>query len=323
MKSSMVSLLTLLAAFALLLAGTAAMGLLSPQSFGSDANGKNVTVSVDEVFRVALPENPSTGYSWDIKTTDGLVRLSDKYTPLDSSGLRVGVGGTHTWEFRGTKAGSETITGAYRQLWNDSGVAQETYALYVKVKPAGLLSRLLHVTLPVLSPDIMHNMLRPGSNISIMPTKGPEASPMATMVPIPRPSSTETMPIPPPPSVPRIPASPAPDSPPAPRTIDLSYGAVPAGASVSARVGDTIKLSLPENPSTGYSWQLTWSDGLEKVGDNYIQGGGPGVVGAGGTHVWTFAVKKAGAGTISGIYKRPWEASSQGEKRYVLDVNAV
>jgi Predicted secreted protein len=72
---------------------------------------------------------------------------------------------------------------------------------------------------------------------------------------------------------------------------------------------------------------MTASDGIDQVSDNYIPGnrGTPQrpLVGAGGTHEWVFKVTKPGLQTISGIYKRPWEESSIGEKPYKLNVNAA
>jgi inhibitor of cysteine peptidase len=96
---------------------------------------------------------------------------------------------------------------------------------------------------------------------------------------------------------------------------------------VVASVGETIVLSLPENPSTGYSWQMTASDGLEAVSDNYVQGNTGSafrpIVGAGGTHTWTYKVTKPGTQTITGIYKRPWEGTSEGEKTFRLTINVA
>ncbi len=60
---------------------------------------------------------------------------------------------------------------------------------------------------------------------------------------------------------------------------------------------------------------------------NFIQdnSGWPGrdVVGAGGMHEYVYKVTKPGTQTISGIYKRPWEGTSEGEKTFTLTVNAV
>ena len=103
----MVCLLLLLAASSLVLTGVAGMSLFGPSTFTADDNGKSVTVNTGETFWIKLPENPTTGYAWDLMLSDGLTRMSDKYEPADRSGLKVGVGGTHSYEIKAMKNGSQ------------------------------------------------------------------------------------------------------------------------------------------------------------------------------------------------------------------------
>lgn len=341
----------LIALSALVFAGLAAMGILPPRVYGADMNGKNVTVNNGEVFWLTLPENPGTGYTWDINTSDGLVKLSDKYVATDRSGLDVGVGGTHTWEIKATKLGNQTIAGIYKHQADNNGVGREFYTLNVNVNEGGLLDRLLHLSFPLLNkgaaellggqPDIIKNLIRPGDNKSIMPTRPPELSPSPAVPsgepPIPTtpaitgsqpPASASFMPVPTPIPDPVIgPPTPVPSSVPvdvpAPQVIIVDHKETPPEETVNARVGDTIRLSLSENPSTGYSWQLNPSAGLERVSDNYVQGGDGRIVGAAGTHLWNFKVTSTGPQKITCVYKRPWESKSDGEKSYVLNANVV
>ena len=136
----MVCLLLLLAASSLVFTGVAGMSLFGPQSFTADDNGKSVTVNNGETFWIKLPENPTTGYAWDLMLSDGLTKLSDKYEPADRSGLKVGVGGTHSYEIKAMKNGSQRVTGTYRQAGNQSSDGQETYSLNVNVVEGGPLS---------------------------------------------------------------------------------------------------------------------------------------------------------------------------------------
>jgi inhibitor of cysteine peptidase len=329
MKRSTVVLLALVAAIALLAAGAASMGILSPREFGAGERGGNVTVNVGEVFRVTLPENPSTGYTWDISTSDGLVRLSDKYTAGDRSGLNVGVGGSHTWEFKATKAGSQSIAGVYRRQWENASGVEEHYLLNVNVVEGGILSRIFHLPAALLGSGSPQESVQPGANEKIampgevggiMPLSKPMAfrfkySPagLSAAGPIPAPAPSFRF------GAPEGTASAAGGAR-TPQVISVAHGDAPATETVSAKAGDTIRLSLSENPSTGYSWQMSWSDGLEKVEDRYIQGGAGNIVGAPGTHEWTFKATKPGAQSVSGVYKRPWEGMSAGEKRYTLNV---
>ncbi len=322
MNKSTVGLLLLLSALPLLLAGIASMGLLSPMTFGADDNGKNVTVSTGETFWVKLPENPTTGYAWDLKLSDGLTKLSDTYEAADRSGMKVGVGGTHAYELKAMKNGTQLITGNYARQGNETAGAMETYSLIVNVEQGGFLSGLFRMpamldpgttdkTMSLPRTGLIKSLIRPDGNKSIMPTKPPvmdipelQNMPVGTPVPL----------------IPEIRGQRA------PQVQQLSYTDVPRTDEIGALVGDTIRLTLPENPSTGYSWQMTWSDGLEKVSDNYVQGNtgtaGHPLVGAPGTHEWVFKVMQPGAQKVTGVYKRPWESSSAGEKTFTLDVNA-
>jgi inhibitor of cysteine peptidase len=71
-------------------------------------------------------------------------------------------------------------------------------------------------------------------------------------------------------------------------------------------VGDELALVLPENPTTGFRWELV-SDGVPACrleGDEYRSPSG--LPGAGGTHQWRFRATQAGIGTIELRYRRPW-----------------
>jgi predicted secreted protein len=314
-------LLLLLAASSLVFTGVAGMSLFGPQSFTADDNGKTATVNTGETFWIKLPENPTTGYAWDLMLSDGLTKLSDKYEPPDRSGLKVGVGGTHSYEIKAMQNGSQRITGSYRQAGNQSSDGVETYSLNVNVVEGGPLSGILHMTLPIIDKRSVGLSEQPGSDVRMLIRPGDNKSIMPTSIPM---MSLQGFPI----------MRTGTSKPPLlavdnglPQDIELSYKDVPPADTVHAAVGDTIRLSLPENPSTGYSWQMTTSDGIEKIGDNYVQGnaGMPlrPIVGAGGTHEYVYKATKPGAQTISGIYKRPWEGKSEGEKTFTLSVNVI
>jgi inhibitor of cysteine peptidase len=88
--------------------------------------------------------------------------------------------------------------------------------------------------------------------------------------------------------------------------------------------GDTIRIELQENPTTGYSWNLSASSGLSLVDDEYVQdSAGEGVTGVGGVHVWTFAVIEDGVQDISAVYTRPWEDITGEEDAFELTVHVV
>jgi inhibitor of cysteine peptidase len=82
-------------------------------------------------------------------------------------------------------------------------------------------------------------------------------------------------------------------------------------------VGNTIKITLPSNPSTGFRWELAdVSDNtvLKWDGESqYILPENNGAVGASGQEIWTFQAMKRGTSTISLAYSRPWEGGTKNE----------
>lgn len=101
-----------------------------------------------------------------------------------------------------------------------------------------------------------------------------------------------------------------------------AYSEADNGKIITVNSGDTFTIKLNENPSTGYSWNLTLGDGLQLVSDQYIAKQVPsGIVGSGGYHIWTVKAATPGTYVISGTYKRPWEHVSGNEQTYMLTVN--
>jgi len=79
---------------------------------------------------------------------------------------------------------------------------------------------------------------------------------------------------------------------------------------IEVMMGHEFKIVLDSNPTTGFQWQL--SDPLDErivtlVGTEYDIPKTPGVVGAGGKHIWTFKTVGLGQTMITLKYFRPWE----------------
>lgn len=73
--------------------------------------------------------------------------------------------------------------------------------------------------------------------------------------------------------------------------------------------GQTLSLTLPSDPTTGYRWQV------KNAGQPVLRSLGPevysnpedaGLVGAAGQSVWRFATQQAGTGSLSLVYQQPW-----------------
>ena len=78
-----------------------------------EMNESTVVVKLNSSFALELAENPSTGYAWNLTTTDGLRVVADEFVPPGTS--VVGAAGTHRWEIEAVAVGLQAIEGAYRR----------------------------------------------------------------------------------------------------------------------------------------------------------------------------------------------------------------
>ena len=93
---------------------------------------------------------------------------------------------------------------------------------------------------------------------------------------------------------------------------------------VTVHQGTSITVRLQENPTTGFTWNLTTSPGLKVVSDSYIPSDTTGkLVGSGGTHVWEISAQSVGGQMIQAVYKRPWEQATGNETAFLLTVVVV
>jgi inhibitor of cysteine peptidase len=96
-----------------------------------------------------------------------------------------------------------------------------------------------------------------------------------------------------------------------------------SGKTVPLGLQQTLSIRLPENPTTGYSWNASVSTGLVIVDTAYTaEPAATGIVGAGGTRNWTVRAVQAGAQQFSAVYIRPWEPNlSAGEFNLTIEVS--
>lgn len=77
--------------------------------------------------------------------------------------------------------------------------------------------------------------------------------------------------------------------------------------------GQTLILSLPSNPTTGYRWVVTddAAPQLESLGPEvYSNPKVETLIGADGQSTWRFKAATEGDATLRLAYKRPWESDS-------------
>jgi inhibitor of cysteine peptidase len=82
---------------------------------------------------------------------------------------------------------------------------------------------------------------------------------------------------------------------------------------------DIITIRLPENPTTGYQWEITRSDGLRLLDDSYIYPDPSGrMTGTSGWRRMTLTPEGSGRESFTAVHKRSWESESGNEKHFTL-----
>ena len=116
-------------------------------------------------------------------------------------------------------------------------------------------------------------------------------------------------------------AAPVAGAPPAVRTVTQHQN----GQSLSLARGDTLRVELEANGTTGYGWEVAeLPRNLRHASDRYEasapQASGPPIVGQGGTQHFTFTAKAAGRGTLRLAYRQPWDRKARPSRSFRLSV---
>ena len=103
--------------------------------------------------------------------------------------------------------------------------------------------------------------------------------------------------------------------------LDASHN----GQEIEVAVGDLLVITLESNPTTGFGWQLSEpidEDLLALIESRYepSENVEQGMVGAGGTEVWTFKALTTGVTRISMEYSRPWEGGEKAVQTFEVTV---
>jgi inhibitor of cysteine peptidase len=90
---------------------------------------------------------------------------------------------------------------------------------------------------------------------------------------------------------------------------------------VELRVGEGVRLTLPENATTGYRWAIDRLDRdvVDMAGSDSRYGGG---IGAAGNVTFDFTARKAGSSEIALKYWRHFEGDGSIVKRFSFRLNA-
>ena len=94
------------------------------------------------------------------------------------------------------------------------------------------------------------------------------------------------------------------------------------GQKHDVQLGDDILIRLPENPTTGFRWQLLTSGdgGLQAVDDSFEPSGASPPPGSAGHRVFRFTASHRGTVLLSLVYKRAWEPGDNQKREIFLNI---
>jgi inhibitor of cysteine peptidase len=92
---------------------------------------------------------------------------------------------------------------------------------------------------------------------------------------------------------------------------------------VQLNVGDTLKVQLEGNPTTGFSWATETLEAtvLRQEGEPQYEAESS-QLGSGGTYTFTYTVVGKGESSLRLVYRRSWETGVAPEKTYEITVVA-
>jgi inhibitor of cysteine peptidase len=96
-------------------------------------DGRCIELAPDEAFQLSLPENPTSGYGWDMETAPGpvLEPLGDAFRVGSEA---VGSGGRVEFEFRGHHPGAITLCLRQWRPWAGEESVIARYHLQIRVR---------------------------------------------------------------------------------------------------------------------------------------------------------------------------------------------
>ncbi|MDP2723432.1 MAG: protease inhibitor I42 family protein [Bacteroidales bacterium] len=94
-------------------------------------NGKTYNLSIDEVFQIQLPGNPTTGYSWRIMPYDETVvkQLGEPSYKVNDD--KIGTGGIYTFKFQTIADGQAELILNYARKWDSLTEPSRTFKIMI------------------------------------------------------------------------------------------------------------------------------------------------------------------------------------------------
>jgi inhibitor of cysteine peptidase len=98
--------------------------------------GQTIELEIGEEFAVKLAGNPTTGYTWEMATSEAAVveQVGEPNYEEESEGGLVGAGGGITLHFKATRPGQQLLQLIYHRPWEEDAAPINTFDVIVVVK---------------------------------------------------------------------------------------------------------------------------------------------------------------------------------------------
>lgn len=100
-----------------------------------------------------------------------------------------------------------------------------------------------------------------------------------------------------------------------------NFTSAACGTAIDVAVQQPFTLTLEENPTTGFRWDVQTDPGLAVTSSDYVQGAATGVGGGGVRHI-VLVADSAGTWRLTGLLMRSWLGPQSATQRCEITVRA-
>ncbi len=97
------------------------------------SNNTEISLSVGQRLEIALAENPTTGFRWELKE-DGAPFCAPRGNAFEAPAAGLGKPGIRRWHFEMIQAGSATIALVYRRSFERDKPPAQVFQITVKIE---------------------------------------------------------------------------------------------------------------------------------------------------------------------------------------------
>lgn len=110
---------------------------IAGKTYTESNNGDNLNLKINDVIKIRLESNVTTGYKWNLseENNSGIISLiSSDYTEKENKNNLVGIGGFETFIFKAVSSGSTTLILTYNKPWEKGVQPEKIFKLNISVQ---------------------------------------------------------------------------------------------------------------------------------------------------------------------------------------------